>query len=463
MAINDFILIAETLKNLMFQNADLRTESDGLRGMVKDLNIKIEEEKSKNRPGHRYSDASNTAAPVTTIGRGHHGVPITPPAHRAPLPEAFVTPTPRQTIPSTPTSQIIRSGSVNHSTGRRTGDSTRGRHRRTQTPTQSAIRHLTGGQPLHTLGMDPQDDRGLLTDFFDAIKAWAQAFTSTPKTMTKDKIAGLLTPGSVVFELLNTADGAIVLADDFLRIQLVAALVSYDIVYHTLCENFLHVSGFPEAVQADVLFNEYARLGEGNEMHKHEVLMRQKALYTAIKEQPGHRKLRSSMAKEFAEVMVARVRTYLFSIEMVLIISQLGHLLREAPTKTSVDADDRDHALLDPLLDLYIKGYRIGFRMRMESAKWSMSWPSAGEDFDGSLMISESRMLHGDPIKTLHRITQAPANYAVRFAMSPTISKTVFGSGVEDKEIVHKGMVHLICRANYIGAERGLYSAGFRH
>jgi hypothetical protein len=101
--------------------------------------------------------------------------------------------------------------------------------------------------------------------------------------------------------------------------------------------------------------------------------------------------------------------------------------------------------------------------MRMEAAKWAMSWPAAGDEFEVNYMINESRFLHDDPIKTLHRITQAPANYAVRFAMSPTISKSVFASGVENKEIVHKGMVHLICRANYIGAERGLFTTGFRH
>jgi hypothetical protein len=111
----------------------------------------------------------------------------------------------------------------------------------------------------------------------------------------------------VVFEFLGNGDGVGILGDDSYRGQLVAAIVSFDIAYHTLCENFLHLSGFPEAAQADILFNEYNRLGDGNESAKHELLMQQKALYTAIKEQPHHRRLRSSKAKDLAATMVFKV------------------------------------------------------------------------------------------------------------------------------------------------------------
>jgi len=307
---------------LVVETAGLRAESAGLRGMVKDLNIKIEEEKSKNRLGHRYSDASNSAAPATPGGQAAHGmpIPITPPAHHTPFTEAFAsppilgsipqTPTAFGSVPKTPTTQGFRSGAINGSTGRRTGGPTRGRHRRTQTPTQNAVRQMTGGQPLYTWGMDPQDDRGLLSDFFDSIKVWAQEWTRTSEIMAPENISELLKPGSVVFGFLgNTSDGAGILADDYLRTQLVAAVISYDIVYHTLCENFLHVSGFSEAAQADVLFNEYNKLGEGDELAKHEILTQQKALYTAIKDQPTHRKLRSAKAKDFADVMATEVCT----------------------------------------------------------------------------------------------------------------------------------------------------------
>jgi hypothetical protein len=99
----------------------------------------------------------------------------------------------------------------------------------------------------------------------------------------------------------------------------------------------------------------------------------------------------------------------------------------------------------------------------MEASKWSMSWPGVGDGFDAGLMVNESRMLHGDAMKTLQRITLAPGNYAVRFALSPTITKSVYASGVEEKEIVHKGMVHLVRKANFIGAERGFFTTGARH
>jgi len=101
--------------------------------------------------------------------------------------------------------------------------------------------------------------------------------------------------------------------------------------------------------------------------------------------------------------------------------------------------------------------------MRMEEAKWVMNWPCIGSDFTTDFMINESRFLHGDSTTTMRRVAMAPGNYAVRFALSPTITKSVFVNGVETKTIIHKGMVHLVRKANYIGAERGYLAAGPRH
>lgn len=120
-----------------------------------------------------------------------------------------------------------------------------------------------------------------------------------------------------------------------------------------------------------------------------------------------------------------------------------------------MDAVDRDHNLQE----LYIKGLRIGFRMRMNAEKWTMKWPAVGEDYNYNEMVNESRLLHGTPIKTLERLTQAPNNYSVRFAMSPTIIKSDFSTGVERKEHVHKALVHLVRKHDYIGAERSFYNA----
>jgi hypothetical protein len=99
----------------------------------------------------------------------------------------------------------------------------------------------------------------------------------------------------------------------------------------------------------------------------------------------------------------------------------------------------------------------------MEAAKWAMSWPCVGEEFNGALMVNVSRNLHGDPIQTMQRIQLAPGNYAVRFAMSPSITKSVFTTGQEEKTIVYKGMTHLVCKANHIGAERSFFGTGPRH
>jgi hypothetical protein len=137
----------------------------------------------------------------------------------------------------------------------------------------------------------------------------------------------------------------------------------------------------------------------------------------------------------------------------------LGELLRQAPAASRLEVTDRDYSLQE----LFIKGYRIGFRMRMEAAKWRMAWPLAGDDYDHTSMVNESRLLHGDVMKTVEMTSRTPTNYAVRFAMSPTMAKTTFAGGVEQRETIHKGMVHLARKAGHIGAEREAILASARY
>jgi hypothetical protein len=45
------------------------------------------------------------------------------------------------------------------------------RHHRTATPEQRSIRFMMGGKPIYTMGMNPQEDRCLLFDFFEQIRS----------------------------------------------------------------------------------------------------------------------------------------------------------------------------------------------------------------------------------------------------------------------------------------------------
>jgi hypothetical protein len=170
---------------------------------------------------------------------------------------------------------------------------------------------MMNGQPLFTVGMEPQEDRSLISDFFDAISAWAKQWTQNSRLFSSDEVLQLVAPGSTVCEFLSVTDTNAVppIANERLRTELVAGIVSKDIVYNTMCDTFLFDS-LPEVEAAKVkqLVIDYGKLGAGDTVKKHQLLLEQKAIYTEIKEQPKHRKWRASMAHKFAGAVVAKVR-----------------------------------------------------------------------------------------------------------------------------------------------------------
>lgn len=112
---------------------------------------------------------------------------------------------------------------------------------------------------------------------------------------------------------------------------------------------------------------------------------------------------------------------------------------------SSSDIKTRNHALRE----LFIKGYRIGFRLRDEAVKWRMAWPAVGIDFNPGLLINESRYLHGPVQKTMEKVSRSPNNYHVLFAMSPTITRFDYSTGVEKKEVIHKAMTHIAHKPSF--------------
>lgn len=129
---------------------------------------------------------------------------------------------------------------------------------------------------------------------------------------------------------------------------------------------------------------------------------------------------------------------------------KLGKLLRPA-----LDCTDRSRSLQE----LFVKGYRVGFRMRMEKSMWMLDWPTAGLDFDMDSMVNEARLLHGTVSRTFELVAQAPSTYGVLFGLSPTIKKWDPSAGTEVR-IVHRAMVIIAKKSmfNYIGAERAQIS-----
>jgi hypothetical protein len=288
--------------------------------------------------------------------------------------------------------------------------------------------------------MEPQDDQGLLADFFDAITVWAERWTSLDRVLSPSELDDLTEADSVIKKLGHATDVRMLLGgEDCNRIFLTAALVSHDIVYNTLCDTFLFNADFPEVAEIRDIWDEFDMLGDGHEAQKHQLNLKQQALYSKIKNLPNHDVWRLNMAKSIADKLT----------------TTLGPLIGVEDPAVG-NSRDRHHELLE----LCVKGFRIGFRMRMEAAKWRMVWPEAGTDFDIEWMVNQSRYLHGSISNTLARISQSPSSYTVRFAMSPLIVKADYCKGTEQVKVSHKAMVHLTKKSNTIGAERTRLTLG---
>ncbi|KAF2119938.1 hypothetical protein BDV96DRAFT_641804 [Lophiotrema nucula] len=307
--------------------------------------------------------------------------------------------------------------------------SSRRRHVRTKTPEQRSLQKVMNGQKLYTFGMEPQDDRGLIADFFDEIHRWAVEWTVQYDELNDD-IVTVMAELPVVKKLLfgnNFEEIRAIVADDTMRVEVVAAVVAKDIVYNTMCDHFLFNSGHPNAGACDHLFNQFLQLGPNDVVKKHEILVEQNTLYTTLHEHWGFRRWRDQVAEE----------------NSVALIDRLAPLVSDQATATG----------LEGVLAHYIKGYRIGFRMRMDAKKWVMFWPSAGEDFNPGTMVNESRTICGSLNDTNNKTVQFPQNFTVRFARSPCMTRIDFFLGREDKNIVHSALVQIKEKQCYIGAE----------
>ena len=317
-------------------------------------------------------------------------------------------------------------GAANMKSG--SGRVNRKTHNRNNTPEQINVGGELAGVPIFTIGMDPQDIRGLINDFIDEIKKWAFKWAFQGELSPED--LETLTSHDALLEFLRNESAIYpLIADLYMRCALVAAIVSRDIVYNGLSDHFLYNSQHPDAAESEAVISKYEKLGSMDKAAKHRHLHEQKALYTKIKGHPGHREWRTRTAKIFSEILVDKLKG--------LVID----------TNTA----DRDEALHE----LYIKGYRIGFRLRMEAMKWQMAWPSNGEEFNAERMVNESRTLCGDILTTVQTVTRSPENYAVRFATSPTIRCFDFSSGTEHESIMHKALVHISKKPQAIGTEHG--------
>jgi hypothetical protein len=288
------------------------------------------------------------------------------------------------------------------------------RHKRTETPEQLSLRKFTKGMPIYTFGIDPQNDRGLLHDFFEDVRKWAALHTKRMDAQEADNCSKF---PDLVDMMGGKSDIKQLLMDHEMHKDIVASLVSRHIVMNAMGEHFLWNSGHHAGDMCNDLFLEFAHLVEEEYGRKHEVCEKQQTLYTKLKLLPGHKKWRTYKAEACSQDL----------------LEMLAFSLDPSPDP------ERAHVLSE----LYVKGYRIGFRLRMEAVKWQVIWPTAGTDLNLGMMVNQTRNLLGDPMETLNGLQSEPKKFLVRFALTPTMTKFDYSSGVEERTVVHSAMVHV--------------------
>ncbi|KAF2828145.1 hypothetical protein CC86DRAFT_393292 [Ophiobolus disseminans] len=145
-------------------------------------------------------------------------------------------------------------------------------------------------------------------------------------------------------------------------------------------------------------------LRDADAAKNNEALRRQRDVFTAIKNAPGHKTWRTHCAQGFTSSL----------------LQDLAGLLTTSLSQAAVA--ERNHVLQE----LFAKGYRIGFRLRMAAERWDFGWPCAGEGFDAGQML-----------------LVAPDEHTVRFAVSPVVGKRDWYKGEDRSEIVHSALVHV--------------------
>ncbi|KAF2437876.1 hypothetical protein P171DRAFT_330174, partial [Karstenula rhodostoma CBS 690.94] len=287
------------------------------------------------------------------------------------------------------------------------------RHKRTETPQQLFLRNITDFK-VYTVGIEPQDDRGLLHDFFEDIRKWAIRYTTD---LDSQELARCSMMKNLVAITGGKSDIQHLLADREMRHDVVSALIIRDMVFHAIGEGSMFNSKHCDGEQCREIVSDFAMLSHEDYSAKHQLCLRQGALFQEMYAKHDHHEWRTKKANEYTEALLNALSPFLHG---------------------GINADG-EHSLSE----LYVKGYRIGFRLRSHAVKWQVIFPVAGMQLDLKRMVNRTLNLAGDPMTTWKELANNPEKYFVRFAITPTITKSDFSAGHEVKEVVHSSLVHV--------------------
>lgn len=287
------------------------------------------------------------------------------------------------------------------------------RHKRTETPQQLFLRDITNVK-VYTVGMEPQNDRGLLHDFFEDIRKWAIHYTID---LDGEEITGCSVMKDLVAITGGKSDIQHLLADREMRHDIVSALIIRDMIFHAIGEGSMFNSEHHDGKLCREIVSDFAMLSAEDHSTKHQLCLGQAALYQEMYAEHDHHEWRTKQANERSKALLNALSPFFHR---------------------GINAGG-EHSLSE----LYVKGYRIGFRLRSHAVKWQVIFPVAGMQLDLKRMVNRTLNLAGDPMTTWKELAKNPEKYFVRFAITPTMTKSDFSTGHEVKEVVHSSLVHV--------------------
>jgi uncharacterized protein len=369
-----------------------------MQAKVTELNVHIEAEKmasqstTRTYAGPEFTTYVNMPTGVISIPSGLSPLPRRP-AHAGIV-----------TTPKTPTFKGYHNVRQAVSTVRKS-------HKRTMTPTQASDAPAIDRQPC----------REMLAEFFKRIGKWAQDFADQHRILEPAELAALLDDSDVRLVLDGAGQASVLLADRNIRREVVAALVTRDIIKNTMSDSIMLDTRLDEVKQLETIITAIISLCSDEINAKQALLEKQTALVTTIKANIHHKQWRLNQAK----------------LLKTSILDKLTPLVHTKYSPVHRNMPGRDWQLED----LYNTGYRIGFRMRMDTTQWVTTWPKAGADFSLKFMVNEAKMAYGSVMDTYGIIVRDPQAHCIRFALSPVVQKLRCQGGGERREVVHNAMV----------------------
>lgn len=300
------------------------------------------------------------------------------------------------------------------------------RHARTDTPNAQEMKDIMMG--LRTpIGFLPQNMRGLLNDYYKDIRVWVAHWCYSGNGLSLMKLDEL-TKLPIVDEILGTShtmsERQAFFIDDKFRLAVVSAFLIKKITELTMAVDFIKTSDPKHEYipMLDAIAQRWELTPMNEVASRLDILETEKKVYTDMKALRDHRLWRYDTASKHGWEVIDMIKPFL-----------------------SLRGDEL--ARFEGLRDLLVKGYRIGFRMRMSGEGHYVCWfPNGGIGFTNKSMVNAAQKVYGDIDVGFVQLRTQPDDFVVRFAEEPAVVKVVWNQEKQmmEAEFDHFASVHLM-------------------